>query len=87
MAPSYLVKKNDIYYFRHYIPIQIQTTLGRKEFINPTTQVAAQHLLYRSASACEKDTPDDFEAESIEQPKWPFQHQMFSSARLLAAAV
>lgn len=33
MAASYLVKKNDTYYFRHYIPIQNQLTLGKKEFI------------------------------------------------------
>jgi hypothetical protein len=33
MAPSYLVKKCDIYYFRHYIPIQIQKLVGKREFL------------------------------------------------------
>lgn len=33
MAASYLVKKSDIYYFRHYIPERIQPILGKKEFV------------------------------------------------------
>ena len=33
MAPSYLVKKNDIFYFRHYIPATIQKILGKKEYL------------------------------------------------------
>ena len=33
MAPSYLVKKCDFYYFRHYVPIQIQKLVGNKEFL------------------------------------------------------
>ena len=34
MPPAYLVKKNDTYYFRHYIPSGIQKVLGgKKEFI------------------------------------------------------
>jgi hypothetical protein len=33
MAPSYLVKKCDIYYFRHYVSIQIQNIVGKKEFL------------------------------------------------------
>ncbi|CAK8713683.1 MAG: hypothetical protein CDV28_101137 [Candidatus Electronema aureum] len=32
MAASYLVKKGDTYYFRHYIPAAAQH-LGKKEFI------------------------------------------------------
>lgn len=33
MAASYLVKKSDTYYFRHYIPTQNQKQFGKKEFI------------------------------------------------------
>jgi len=34
MPPAYLIKKNDTYYFRHYIPSGNQKALdGKKEFI------------------------------------------------------
>ena len=56
------------------------------EDFNPTTQFASRCSLDSYSSVCVKGTPDDFEAGSIEQAKWPFRYQMFSSARLLAAA-
>ena len=33
MAPSYLVKKSDFFYFRHYIPTSIQKIVGKKEYL------------------------------------------------------
>ena len=41
-------------------------SLGNPLVFNPTTQFDVWHLLDSSSSACEKDTPDDFEVESIE---------------------
>lgn len=33
MASSYLVKKADTYYFRHYVPVENQAILKRKELV------------------------------------------------------
>jgi hypothetical protein len=43
MAASYLVKKSDTYYFRHYVPVQIQNIVGKKEFLK-TLKVTKKSL-------------------------------------------
>jgi len=64
MASAYLVKKGDIYYFRHYIPLKVQLIVCKKEFIR-TLKVTQKNLAVKIArelkiifdSIMDKSTP------------------------------